>query len=165
MSSPDSHFVCQTTRRYEGDWPLILGISKSVCRLQWDISFEVFVYFGYIGPKMPPIHLWPTQHLFFTREYTVEKFIEEHLSSQTGLLLAPCAWCEITNISLKTVWLLNRKCRVTETQIAVETDSYLLSFLGVYTYCSTMSFLVNLIITVWNAACNEPQTEALPEAE
>lgn len=58
---------------------------------------------------------------FFTREYTVEKFIEEHLSSQTGLLLAPSAWCEITNISLKTVFSAQRKCGVTEGQIAVET--------------------------------------------
>lgn len=61
---PDSHFVCETWT-YERDWPLILGISKSVCRLQWDISFEAFVYFGFIGPKMRPIHLGPTQRFCF----------------------------------------------------------------------------------------------------
>lgn len=50
--------------------------------------------------------------------------MDEHLSSQTGLLLAPCAWCEITNISLKTASLLNRKCEVTEAHTAAETEPH-----------------------------------------
>lgn len=82
------------------------------------------MYFGFIGPKMPPPHPPPSisdQHsIVFTEEYAVEKFIEEHLSSQTGLLLAPCAWCETTNIPLKTVSLLSRTCSG-DTQIHMHT--------------------------------------------
>lgn len=80
---------------------------------------------GLLVPKCP-LSISDQHCIFFTREYTVEKFIEEHLSSQTGLLLAPCAWCETTNISLKTVSLLNRKLKVTEQWR--QTDSYLHTF-------------------------------------
>ena len=89
------------------------------------LIWGICVFWVYWSQNAPYPSLTNTA-FFFTREYTVEKFIEEHLSSQTGLLLAPCAWCETTNISLKTVSLLNRKFKVTERWR--QTDSYLHTF-------------------------------------
>lgn len=77
------------------------------------------MYFGFIGPNMPP-SISDQHSIVFIGEYAAEKFIEEHLSSQTGLLLAPCAWCETTNIPLKTLSLLSRTCSG-DTQIHIHT--------------------------------------------
>lgn len=56
-------FVKRVGMRVTGLW-FWKSINQSV-GLQWDISFEAFVYFGFIGPRMPPIHLWPTQHFLY----------------------------------------------------------------------------------------------------
>lgn len=101
---------------------------------------------GLLVPKCP-LSISDQHSIVFTREYSVEKFIEEHLSSQMGLLLAPCAWCEITNISLKNCFAAptesvggyrgDAEIRICSTHFIKEGFFFFL-----------LSFLLNLIIRV-----------------
>lgn len=86
----------------EAEQPLILGASKSRPTMR-QLTLRYLCTLGLLVPKRPAST--SDQHcIVFTEEYAVQRFIEEHSGSQTGLLLAPSAPCETTNIPLKAVY-------------------------------------------------------------